>query len=230
MKNKVEKWNISDIEALLEPDVFEIQNEEELNEMVEILNLSSNLNKLLDDVYEGIDYEGLGKLENLLNLIPKLKSDDQFAKRFLNKDGLIIYYLDKKLKDNHEMIKIAIKSDFTAMEYVSDEIKKDKEFCKELLDLDIRTYKFIKMFHSDKDLTIKAIKENCILYDFADDKLKNDREILEIIEKLSKENNYLHNQNGVKSALEILELYKREDTLKDVIREKNINKTKLTKF
>jgi hypothetical protein len=177
--------------------------------------------------------------KNIKMLSNNLKNDEDIIKKCVERDGLLLYQASGRLKNNKSVVKVAITNNSSAYHYISSELKKDKELAIFTLKDNPYLLAYVdESLKSDKDVVMFAIsiEEECIF--FADKELQNDKEILYFWENCcikqcvktrfddfpdSMKVKYQHKFN-------LIEKYRLEDELSNVMDNKKEVKSKIHKF
>jgi hypothetical protein len=178
-------------------------------------------------------------LNNYNNTVLHLKhsnwsNDREFLLELLKKDGLRIRYINEDLKDDKDIALAAISNDSYAYSYISQRLQNDREVVMVAIKKDPWTmYSLHGDFLKDKEIVIEAVQRDGLVLIYADKKLYLDRDVLEATEKGLMNRICVKDQEGYNEIMEkmkVLEFYREEDRLKEMMDNNVKNQTVRIKF
>jgi hypothetical protein len=117
-----------------------------------------------------------------LEFVPdKLKEDREIVLAAVKEGGAALKYVPDKFKEDREILLAAVKNGGAALKYVPDKFKEDREVVLEALKNSMWLWSFSNVpenLKNDKDFIIKAVKVNCFLLEFVYFKFKIDFDVV----------------------------------------------------
>jgi len=114
-------------------------------------------------------------------LSPRLKKDENFLKKALKTNGMVLKYLDKRYRANKEWVLLAVNQNGMALEYASNMLKSDEEVVLEAVRNDGNAFEFAHPYlKKNRTYILKLFKEKILfIINNIDVTLQQDKELVE---------------------------------------------------
>ena len=125
--------------------------------------------------------EGFGwKPDERISLIREknLIEDKSLAMDIVNKNGLALKYVSKKLRNDREVVLTATIKDGSAMIYASKELRNDREFIYEVINKNAFALIGLGEYRFDHEIVTMALNKNGHALRYVPEELRNNREIV----------------------------------------------------
>lgn len=136
-----------------------------------LIRASSELKSDRDVVLKAVGNCGLA----LQFASKELQNDLKVALKAIDTDAWAIYHISKDLKRDKGLIfEICKKRPFLIL-YASKKLYKDRNFILELMDYSPKSLDYLEEFQNDKEIVLKAVKQDKSVFDFIPKQLKKDK-------------------------------------------------------
>jgi hypothetical protein len=172
---------------------------------------------------------------NFLYLGADMCNDKEVVIEAIKKEGDYLEYASDKLKDDYDVVLLSVINDGYPIQFASERLRGNKELGKIAVRVGTRanTIKYLnESLKKDVEIAKIAIESNPLSFQYIHNDIKNERSILEHLEcMLERVNTTSSLYDEIKEKLKILELYREEDKLIKILKEKKEDKKiKVRKF
>ena len=110
-----------------------------------------------------------------------LKKDEKFLKKALQKNGMVLRYLDKHYQANKEWVLLAVKQNGLSLQYASNMLKSDEEVVLEAVKNEGSAFEFAHQYlKENRAYVLKLLnKDKVYIIDYIDSTLQHDKELVE---------------------------------------------------